>query len=102
VSGVNVHGDVGQVEALQSIGDALTVAGGRLLASLNVGVGDQVGQTVWLNDQGDGRVGVLLEDSDDGWSHLRQYSCSKLRRTPEDVVHPHYRSGNSRSMYSFL
>jgi hypothetical protein len=44
VAGVDVHGDVGQVERLQGVCDTIAVAGGRVLASLEVGVGDKVGK----------------------------------------------------------
>ena len=66
VTGIDVHGNVRQVELLQGICDALAVARGRVLAGLEVGVGDQVGQGIWLDDESDGSVGVLLEDGHDG------------------------------------
>jgi hypothetical protein len=40
MTGVNVHGDVGQVERLESICDTVTVARGRVFAGLEVGVGN--------------------------------------------------------------
>lgn len=66
VTSINVHDDVGQVKALERVRNTLTVAGGRVLAGLEVLVGDKVGQAVGLDDQGNGGVGVLLEDSNDG------------------------------------
>ena len=66
VTGINVHGDVGQVELLESICNTFTVAGGGVLAGLEVAVGDQVGKRIGLDDQGNGHVGVLLEDGDNG------------------------------------
>jgi hypothetical protein len=66
VAGVDVHDDVVEVELRQGVGDALAVARGRGLAGGEVGVGHQVGQGVGLNDEGKGRVGVGLEDGDDG------------------------------------
>jgi hypothetical protein len=66
VTGVDVHGNVGQVERLESISDTITVAGGRVFAGLEVGVGDQVGEGVGLDDQSNGGVGVLLEDGNNG------------------------------------
>jgi hypothetical protein len=68
VAGVNVHGDVGQVELLESICDAFFVPGGRVLAGLELDVGDQVRERIGLDDQSNGNVGVFLEDGDDGWS----------------------------------
>lgn len=66
VTGIDVHGDVGQVELLQGICDTLTVARGRVLAGLEVGVGDQVGEGIGLNDESDGSFWVLLEDGNNG------------------------------------
>jgi hypothetical protein len=66
VTSVNVHGNVGQVERLESVCDTITVSLGRVLAGLEVGVGDQVGQGIGLDDESDGSVGVLLEDGNDG------------------------------------
>jgi hypothetical protein len=66
VTSIDIHGDVWHVELLQGICDALTVARGRVLAGLEVGVGDQVGQGIGLDDESDGSVGVLLEDGNDG------------------------------------
>ena len=42
------------------------VAGGGVLAGLLVGVRDEVGKRIRLDDERDGGVGVLLEDGDDG------------------------------------
>jgi hypothetical protein len=66
VASVDVHGDVGKVELLKSISNTLTVASSRVNAGLELGVGDQVGERIGLDDQSNGGVGVLLEDSDDG------------------------------------
>lgn len=63
---VNVHGDVGEVELLERIGDALAVPRCRVLACLEVAVGDEVGQRVGFNDQCNGCVGVLFENGNDG------------------------------------
>jgi hypothetical protein len=67
VAGVEVHGYVGQVELLERVCDAIAVARGGGLAGLDVAVGDEVGEGVGLDDQGDGDLGVLLEDCDDGF-----------------------------------
>lgn len=66
MTGIDVHGDVGQVELLQSVCDTVPVARGGVLAGLEVGVGDQVGERIGLDDEGDGGVGVLFEDGNDG------------------------------------
>ena len=66
VTSIDVHGDVGEVELLEGVGDTFAVAGGRVLAGLFVGVGNEVGEGVGFDDEGDGGVGVLLEDGDDG------------------------------------
>jgi hypothetical protein len=70
VTGIDVHGNVGQVEGLESVCDTITVAGGGVLAGLEVGVGDQVGEGIGLDDQSNGRVGVLLEDGNNGYKRL--------------------------------
>ena len=67
MAGVEVHGYVGQVELLERVGDAIAVARGGGLALLDVAVGDEVGEGVGLDDQGDGDLGVLLEHGDDGF-----------------------------------
>lgn len=67
VASVHVHDDIGQVELLQGVGSALVVAVSRVLAGLEVGVGDEVGERVGLDDERKGSVGVLLEDPDNGW-----------------------------------
>jgi len=61
VAGVNVHGYVGEVELLERVCNTLAVARGRLLARLEVVVGDQVGQGIGLDNKSNGCVGVLLE-----------------------------------------
>lgn len=71
VASIHVHDDVGKVEVLQSVGDAVAVTRGRVLAGLQVDVGDQVGEGVRLDDKGKGRVGVRLDDLDDGVDVLR-------------------------------
>lgn len=43
VAGINVHDDVGEVEALESVGDALLVGALAVLAGLQIGIGDEVG-----------------------------------------------------------
>lgn len=67
VAGVEVHDHVGKVEGLEGVGDALAVALGAVLAGLEVDVCDQVGEGVGLDDEGEGRVGLALEDLGDGW-----------------------------------
>lgn len=74
VSGVNVHGNVGKVERFESISDTLTVAIRRVLAGLEVGVCDQVGERIGLDDKGNGGVGILLEDSNDGYDKISNFS----------------------------
>ena len=64
VTSIDVHGNVGQVEGLEGICHTVLVTLSRVLAGLQVDVGDQVGEGIGLNDEGDGSVGVLLEDSD--------------------------------------
>lgn len=68
MASIDVHGDVGKVEALESIRDTITVAGRGVLACLQILVGDQVGERIWLNDKSNGGVRVLLEDGNDGYS----------------------------------
>ncbi|KAK4665535.1 hypothetical protein QC763_0063480 [Podospora pseudopauciseta] len=70
VAGVDVLDDVGKVERLERVGDTVAVAGGRVAAGLNVGVGDQVGERIGLNDERDGGVGVGLEDGGDALTQL--------------------------------
>jgi hypothetical protein len=66
VTSIDVHGDVGQVEGLEGIRHTILVTLRRILAGLQVDVGDQVGKGIGLDDKGDGSVGVLLEDGDNG------------------------------------
>lgn len=66
VASIDVHGDVGQVKLLESIGNTLTVACGGVLAGLLVAVGNQVGERIGLDNESNTRVGVLLEESDNG------------------------------------
>lgn len=79
MAGVDIHGDVWQIELLEGICDTITVAGGRVLAGLLVGVCDEVGERIGLDDEGDGGVGVLLEDGDDGWEFLATHSCREMK-----------------------
>lgn len=46
VAHVDVHGDVGEVEFLQGVGDAFPVGGGGVGAFLDAEVGDEVGEAV--------------------------------------------------------
>lgn len=66
VARVDVHDDVGKVEVLEGVGDAVAVAGRGVLAGLQVRVGDEVGKRVGLDDEREGDLGVRLEDLDDG------------------------------------
>lgn len=66
VACINIHDHVGQVQVLQGICDASTVARSRVLARSKVAVGNQVWQGVGLDDEGEGRVGVLLDQGNDG------------------------------------
>lgn len=72
VTGVKVHGYVGEVELLQCVCDALTVTGGGSLASCKIGIGDKVGKRVRLDDERDGNLGVLFDDGNDGLVCQRQ------------------------------
>lgn len=90
MTGIDVHGDVGQVQLLESIGDTVAVAGSGVLAGLEVGVGDQVGERIGLDDESDGSVGVLLEDGDNGWLDVSM------------IFQVFMNHSNSRSMYSDL
>jgi hypothetical protein len=65
VAGVEVHDDVGQVQGADGVGDALAVAGRRLLAGLQVDVGHQVRERVRLDDECKGRVGLALDEGRD-------------------------------------
>lgn len=58
VASVDVHDNIGQVELLEGVGNTRSVSLGRVLAGLEVDVGDQVGQRVGLNNQRKGLVGV--------------------------------------------
>jgi hypothetical protein len=64
VASINVHHHVGQVELLQGVCNTLLVTCSRSLAGGEVGVGDQVGEGIRLNDKSDGGVWVGLEDLD--------------------------------------
>lgn len=63
--GVQVLDNVGQVERLQRIRNAVAVPSGAVLAGSEVDVGDQVGQRVGLDEKGEGGVRVRLEDRRD-------------------------------------
>jgi hypothetical protein len=80
VTGVNVHGNVGQVERLESVCNTIAVTTGRVLAGLEVGVCDQVRKRIWFDDKGNGNVGVLLEDSDNGYQSLAWSSGVQMVR----------------------
>lgn len=67
MASIEVLDDVGQVKCLQRVGNTVAVSGGTVLASLEVNVGDQVGQRVGLDDESEGCVGVRLEDRGDCW-----------------------------------
>jgi hypothetical protein len=67
VAGIDVHDDVGQVERLEGIGDAIAVTAGRVLAGAQIGVGDQVRQGIGLDDKSEGCVRVRLEDLGDSY-----------------------------------
>lgn len=65
VPGVQVLDNVGQVERLQRISNAVAVASGAVLACGEVDVRDQVGERVGLDEKGECRVRVRLEDRRD-------------------------------------
>lgn len=65
---VKVLDDVGKVQLLKRVLDALAVAVGAVLAGLEVDVGDEVGERVGLDDEGEGRVRLGLDDLGDGCS----------------------------------
>lgn len=66
VTSIEIHDHVRQVQILDGIRDTGAVARGGGLACGEVGVGDQVGQGVRLDDEGKRRVGVFLDQRDDG------------------------------------
>ena len=68
VTSIEVHGNVGEVELLECVCNTLTVTSSRSLACGKVDVGDKVGKGVGLDDQRDGNLGVLLDDSNNGCS----------------------------------
>lgn len=67
VTSVDVHDDVGKVEALEGIGNTLLVSGLALRALGLVGVGDKVRQGVGLDQKSESRLGVGLDLSDNGY-----------------------------------
>ena len=64
--GVEVHDDIGKVEALEGVGDAVPVTRGAVLASIQVVVGNKVWERIRLDEEHKSRVGVGLQDLDDG------------------------------------
>lgn len=81
VAGVDVHDHVGQVEVLERVRHALLVGGLALLAGGEVGIGDQVGQGVGLDQESEGGVGILLQDGHDGCSReIKRGECQSLRK----------------------
>lgn len=76
MASVKIHDNVGQVKLLESIRHTLTVTGSRVLARLEFGIGNQVGQRVGLDYEGNSRVGVLFENRNDGWFGLGWFSCT--------------------------
>jgi hypothetical protein len=71
VSSVEVHDDVGQVELLKSVRNSLTVTVRRLLAGCQVGVGDQVGERIRLDDECESDIGVRSNNFADGWRRVQ-------------------------------
>lgn len=65
VPGIQVLDNVGQVERLQRISNAVAVPSGAILAGSEVDVCDQVGERVGLDEKGEGGVWVRLEDRRD-------------------------------------
>src|SRR5690349_13911853 len=65
MASIDVHHDVWQIERFQGVCNTLLVAVMRSLAGGEVGVGNQVGEGVWLDDKGNGDVWVGLDDLDD-------------------------------------
>lgn len=65
VASIEVLDNVGQVKCLQRVGNTIAVPGGTVLASLEVDVCDQVGERVGLDHEGEGCVGVRLDDRSD-------------------------------------
>ena len=89
VASIDVHDDVGQVKAAESISNTLTVTAGRVLAGLLVDVGNKVGKRIGLNDESNGNLGVLLEDGNNGYK-----GQSGHKEHSEGII--------LRSMYSVL
>lgn len=67
MTSIKVHRYVGEVERLEGVCNTLAVAIGGGLARGEVAVGDEVGKGVGLDDQRDGDLGVLFDDSNNGW-----------------------------------
>lgn len=61
MTSINVHGDVGKVELLKGICDTILVIGLGCLASGQVGVGDQVGEGIRLDDKSNSDVWCGLD-----------------------------------------
>lgn len=66
MAGIDVHDHVGKVQALESIGHTLLVGTLAVLASCQIGVGDEIGEGIRLDQKRKGRVGMGLEDLDNG------------------------------------
>jgi len=66
VSGIEVHGNVWQVESGNGILDAGFISSLSVCALCNVQVGDHVGQTIWLNDESNWDIWVQLDDGSHG------------------------------------
>ena len=66
VACIHVHDDIGQVELFESVCDTFAVARGRVLACLQIGIGNEVGQRIGFDNQDDGSVWIFLEDCDNG------------------------------------
>lgn len=66
VTSIEVHDDIRKVKRLECISNTLAVSRSGLLAGRKVGVGDQVGERIWLDDGGKGNVRVGLDDFDNG------------------------------------
>lgn len=65
MASIEIHDNVGQVKCRQRIGNAVAISSGTVLTSGEVDVRDQIGKRVGLDDEGEGGVGVRLEDRGD-------------------------------------
>lgn len=93
VAGVQVLDNVGQVECLQRVSNAIAVSSGAVLAGSEVDVCDQVGQRVGLDEKGEGRVRVRLEDSRD---------CLRPCQRSQILCIHGWGKSHAQSMYSVL